>query len=120
MGLPRPLRLARPEDFARVRQTGQTFRGRLMLVNAAPNGLSHNRYGLVTGKRLGGAVVRNRTRRLLREAIRHAHPALRPGWDIIVVPHPPLVGQPLTTIAHAFDSLARQAGLVELIEGGQP
>ncbi len=47
-----------------------------------PNQLPHNRYGFVTSKRLGNAVVRNRVRRRLREGVR-ALPA-RPGWDVVL------------------------------------
>jgi len=112
VGLPRPLRLARSEDFARLRREGQTFRGRFMLLNIAPNTLSHNRYGLVTSKRLGGAVVRNRVRRLIREGLRQVTPTLTAGWDVVLVAHPSIVGQPLAEIMRAFDALARQSGLL--------
>lgn len=111
MGLPRPLRLARSEDFARVRATGQTVRGRMLLLNVAPNGLSHNRYGVVTGKKLGGAVVRNRVRRVLREAIRASDSMFSSGWDIVLVAHPSAVDQPAGEVYRAFVSAAQQAGL---------
>ncbi len=111
MGLPRPLRLTRPEDFSHVRAAGQTFRGRLLLLNVAPNDLPHNRYGVVTGKKLGGAVIRNRVRRLLREAIRATDAKLSSGWDIVLVAHPSAAGQPASEIHRAFESAAQQAGL---------
>jgi ribonuclease P protein component len=111
MGLPRPLRLARTEDFARVRVVGQTFRGRLLLLNVAPNGLSHNRYGVVTGKKLGGAVVRNRVRRLFREVLRATNSKLTGGWDIVLVAHPSASAQPASEIQRAFEAAAVQAGL---------
>lgn len=111
MGLPRPLRLARSEDFARVRASGQTFRGRLLLLNVVPNGLTHNRYGIITGKKLGGAVVRNRVRRLFREAIRTSNARLMGGWDVVLVAHPGAAAQPASEIQHAFEAAALQAGL---------
>lgn len=112
MGLPRPLRLAKSDDFARLRREGQTWRGRFMLINIAPNSLPHNRYGVVTGKKLGGAVIRNRVRRLIRQTLRQATPHLQVGWDIVLVAHPTIVGQSQSDISRAFDTLARQAGLV--------
>jgi ribonuclease P protein component len=111
MGLPRPLRLARSEDFARVRAAGQTFRGRLLLLNVVPNGLSYNRYGIVTSKKLGGAVVRNRVRRLFREAVRATNSRLTGGWDIVLVAHPSAATQPASEIQRAFEAAAVQAGL---------
>ncbi|MBK8135934.1 MAG: ribonuclease P protein component [Chloroflexi bacterium] len=111
MGLPRPLRLTRSDDFARVRAEGQTHRSRLMLINVAANGLAINRFGVVTGKKLGGAVVRNRVRRLLREVLRLSQGRLVTGWDLVLVAHPAAVGQSLTEIQRTFDALASQAGL---------
>lgn len=111
MGLKQHLRLKEPADFARVRQHGRAYRHRLMLLSVMPNGLADNRYGVVTGKRLGNAVKRNRVRRLLRETIRLKHPALRAGFDMIIVAHPSAVGQPLSVIQQIFDDLIAQAGL---------
>ncbi len=44
-----------------------------------------NRYAVVAGKRVGNAVQRNRAKRLVREAVRHLHPSLRPGFDGVVI-----------------------------------
>ncbi|GIK28516.1 MAG: ribonuclease P protein component [Chloroflexi bacterium] len=112
MGLPRPLRLTNTHDFARIRAQGRTERGRLLLVNVAPNGLQANRYGIVTSKRLGGAVVRNRVRRLLREAIRAEDAALQRGWDVVIVAHPAAAGLPLVDLHGAYRTLIEQAGLL--------
>lgn len=112
MGLPRPVRLTHTHDFARVRAEGRTERGRFLLLNTAPNELQSNRYGVVTSKRLGGAVARNRVRRLLREAIRVEDAALKRGWDVVVVAHPAAVGQSLSELHRAYRALLTQAGLL--------
>lgn len=112
MGLPQRLRLRRSEDFERLRQTGRTYRQRLLLVNAAPNEVGHNRYGFVTGKRLGNAVIRNRVRRLLQASIRALHPRLRVSYDLVIVAHPAAVGQPLTAIQRTVIELMSQADLL--------
>jgi ribonuclease P protein component len=78
----RQLRLRRRKDFDAVFQKGQILANRLLVLRTLPNQLPHNRYGFVTSKRLGKAVVRNRVRRRLREAVR-ALPA-RPGWDVVI------------------------------------
>ena len=54
----------------------------MLVLRIAPNALPHNRFGFVTSKRLGKAVVRNRVRRRLREAIRVM--PLATGWDAVV------------------------------------
>jgi len=52
------------------------------VLRTLPNDLDHNRYGFVTSKRLGGAVVRNRTRRRLREITRET--PVRDGFDVVL------------------------------------
>lgn len=63
-----------------------------LTVFARPNELSHPRLGLSVGRRVGGAVVRNNVKRLLREAFRHLQHEVPVGYDLVisVSPHKPL------------------------------
>lgn len=106
------LRLRRPADFARVRQVGRVQRHAWFTLSYAPNNLPHNRYGIITAKRIGKAVVRNRVRRLLRESLRHLHTRLSPGFDVIVIARQPLVGQPITAVQRVLSEVLHRAGLV--------
>jgi ribonuclease P protein component len=108
----RRFRLRASQDFARLRQEGRTYPSRYLLISVAPNGLTHNRYGLITSKKLGNAVTRNRVRRLLREAIRLLHPHLAVGYDLVLVARQSLVGQPFGVVQRIVQELCRQAGLV--------
>jgi ribonuclease P protein component len=78
----RELRLRKRKEFEAVLQKGDVERHRLMVLRTLPNQLAHNRYGFITSRRLGGAVIRNRVRRRLREGIRSLD--TRPGWDVVV------------------------------------
>jgi ribonuclease P protein component len=114
----RRFRLRRTEDFARLRQDGTTTQNRFVLMSRLPNGLSHNRYGFVTSGRVGGAVVRNRTRRLLREAIRVLNPQMRSGFDVVLVVRQPLTQQPLDSVNRILTAMFRQANLM-LVESSE-
>jgi len=107
----RPLRLRRKEDFARLRTSGQVWRHPFVIMSAAPNALPHNRYGFIIGKRLGNAVRRNRIRRLLREAVRQAHPVLAQGYDVVFIAREAIAGQDLAAIRAAVVSCLQRAGL---------
>ena len=76
-------------EYERVKQNGITQRGKLMILNVVPvENSSPWRAGFVTSGRIGGAVVRNRVRRRLREIVRQRQHELRQGfWFVIVARH---------------------------------
>lgn len=82
MGLPKDLRLRQRKDFDNVFSHGRAWSGPLLVIRSMPNELGHNRYGFVTSKRLGGAVVRNRVRRRLREIVRECPETA--GHDVVL------------------------------------
>jgi ribonuclease P protein component len=107
----RYLRLRRQDDFRRLRSIGRVWRHPFFILSVTANGLPHNRYGFVISTQLGNAVVRNRIRRLLREAVRHAHPDLAPGYDMALIARGPVVGQPYPAVSEAVPRVLQQAGL---------
>jgi ribonuclease P protein component len=80
--------LRSPRDFSALRSDGRGRAHPLVSVRVRRNGLDRDRFGIATGRKLGGAVVRNRVRRRLREILRAwDHPEdLR--WDVLVVARP--------------------------------
>ena len=58
---------------------------------ARPNELAHSRLGITTTRRLGKAVIRNRARRLVREAYRTHREQIPLGLDLVFVVRPPLL-----------------------------
>jgi ribonuclease P protein component len=78
--------LTRSEHYTLVYEKGNSWASDLMVMKALPNQLARSRYGFSVGRRLGGAVVRNRVKRRLREILR-ALP-LEGGWDIIFIARP--------------------------------
>jgi ribonuclease P protein component len=105
------LRLRRAEDFQRLRRLGVVHRHHLLLLSFSPNVLIHNRYGFIVGRQVGGAVRRNRVRRVLREAVRALDPLLKPGYDVVLIARQPLAEQPFDIIMRTVSELFRQAEL---------
>ena len=83
---PRELRLTQKADYDRVFRDGRHCRNGLFLLICAANGLDRSRMGLVVSRKFGGAVKRNRLKRLCREAFRLSRRTLPAGLDFVVLP----------------------------------
>ena len=83
---PRAARLLRRAEFDAVYRDGRRRAGRHFAVFARPNGLAHSRSGISVKRALGGAVVRNRIRRRIREILRLHRTEIPAGWDMVVHP----------------------------------
>jgi len=108
----RRYRLRHTTDFQRLRQEGFVQRHPFLVFSYALNQVGHNRYGFIVAKRLGHAVTRNRTRRILREAVRLLHPQLKQGYDIVLIARPAVVGQPFRKVQRIVYELSRRAELL--------
>jgi ribonuclease P protein component len=81
-------RLRSGADFARVYQRRASSADGTLLVYVCDNALGRPRLGLSVSRKLGGAVERNRWKRILREAFRLSRTQLPSDLDIIVIPRP--------------------------------
>ena len=89
LGFSKSRRLTKPAEFAQVKTTGTAHRGRLLILGVLETAVAGPfRAGFVTSKRVGGAVVRNRIRRRLREIVRCNQHALRPGIWLVLIARP--------------------------------
>ena len=98
-------RVRRAGDFRRAYQRRSSVADRRIVIFGHPNGLPHARLGISASRRLGGAVFRNRWKRLLREAFRLTRTELPEGIDLIVIPR----REVKPTLALLLDSLPRLA-----------
>jgi ribonuclease P protein component len=95
-------------DFRRAYQRRHSAADEWIVVYGHANGLQHPRLGISASRRIGNAVVRNRWKRLIREAFRLTQSQLPDGIDLIVIPRPTV--EP--TLTSLMDSLPRLAARV--------
>ncbi len=114
----RAARLKQGRDFTRLKQGGERLACGCLIANwqelAAE---SSSRLGVIAGGRIGGAVVRNRARRLLRESFRrHQHDLARP-LDLVLVARPSIVGKGFADVERDFLTTLRKARLLKRSSG---
>jgi len=108
----RQYRLRRPAHFQRVRSSGSHYDGAVLLLSSAPARQRTTRCGIVVARRLGGAVVRNRIKRRIREILRIHYNFLRTHVDIVVIARTrELTTMPFTQLQETIILLLRRAGL---------
>ncbi|MCC7376632.1 MAG: ribonuclease P protein component [Verrucomicrobiales bacterium] len=110
--LPRRQRLKGSRVFANIRVAGdRRVCGCLIMNWLRINDSREVRLGIVTGRRIGGSVVRSRARRMMREAFRLLQNQIAPGVDIILVARASLVGRPLEGVSKDLQRCLRESGL---------
>ena len=108
----RRYRIQENERFQEIRQQGKSYSNELLVFCVLPNALPYSRFGFSIKSRLGGAVVRNRLKRRLREAIRLRLTMIEVGWDVVVIARRPLLCADSQQMAAACARLLRRAHLL--------
>jgi ribonuclease P protein component len=108
----RKFRLPRSTDFKRVRRTGKSYAHPFVVLVAQASDAPKVRVGVTAGRSVGGAVQRNKAKRLLREAMRPLLPDLPPGWDLVLIARSALLPTSLQEIRRVLLSLLRRAQIL--------
>jgi ribonuclease P protein component len=102
----REQRLRTPAEFRHVREVApRGWAHPLLVVYLAPNDLERTRVGITVSARVGKAVVRNRVRRRLREALRARFERLPPGTDLVVSARPASATATWAELCAALDTV---------------
>lgn len=101
-------------DFAALQAGGRSRAHPLLVLRYRANDLGRARYGISTSRRIGGAVVRNRIRRRLREILRRDSRRIAAGWDLLLVARPAASAASQAELALALDRLVANAGLTRV------
>jgi ribonuclease P protein component len=96
---PREARLVRRGAFDAVYRAGKRLSSTHFTVFVRNNELALSRFGFSIKKALGGAVMRNRIRRRLREMVRCHRQEIPAGWDIVIHPKSPVGKTPFAALA---------------------
>ena len=110
--LQRRHRLRRTVDISRVRRFGLRRRHSLATLRAWANNRDDSRFAISASRQVGNAVVRNRAKRRLREAIRKHLPEIVSGWDCLFVLSPAAAAASYGQVEEAMLQLLAQAQLL--------
>lgn len=113
LGLGRSSRVTQSRDFLRIRQQGERLAQGCLVANwnKLPDG-ARPKLGVVTSRKIGGAVQRTRARRLLRESFRlHQHEFTQPV-ELILVARNSIAGKKFAEVEKDFLTTLRRAGLL--------
>jgi len=127
MATKRP-RLSRSSDFQRIYRQGSSTASRFLVLYSfkrpAETGAEGPRLGLSVSKKLGGAVVRNRVKRLLREAFQGCAGHLAEEYDLVVIARPQLLelvaresAGEKGVVGAAVRELLVRAGVLDKVQG---
>ena len=108
---PKSARLQHRSEFLQVKAEGRAYPGRYLTLGVLP-GRPASKVGLITSKRVGGAVDRNRVRRRLRELMRSARPAWAPGVWVVAIARRAAVTASFAELQAEWLRLAIRAGVL--------
>ena len=100
------------KDFDRLYRKGRKVTDKYMLLFTLPNGLDYNRKAILASKKVGGAVVRNRARRLLKESYRQLVPEMQKGVDILFVARSGITDAKCQDVMTTMKNTLKKSGLI--------
>ena len=104
-------RLTGSKQFSQIHAEGGSAANRLLVIRYLANDSDYSRFGFLVSKRIGNAVVRNKVKRRLREAVRLNQ--VKSGWDALFIVRRGAGSAKYQDLKDATDNLLQRANLVE-------
>ncbi len=105
--------LKRNNDFRRLYSRGRFFLSPVLVTYVMKNRRDEVRIGITSSKKIGKAVVRNRSRRVIREAYRELSSQVKPGYDIVFVARGKTPFVKSTEILRVMKKELKEAGVLK-------
>jgi ribonuclease P protein component len=107
------LSLSENKDFRRIYARGKSFVAPVLVTYVLKNRTNNVRVGITTSKKIGNAVKRNRSRRVIRAAYREIAPSVKDGYDLIFVARTRTPFVKSTDLVKIVSSQLKQAGVLK-------
>ena len=109
--LAKEYRISKTKDYNLVYKNGKKIWGRYIIVYILKNKLGHNRYGIVTSKKIGKAVTRNKAKRQVRSIISLHMAKIKTSYDIVIIGRHSIGNTDFELVNKDFIITMRKSGL---------
>ncbi|MGI6212166.1 MAG: ribonuclease P protein component [Anaerovoracaceae bacterium] len=105
--------LRNQKDFDAVYRKGKSAANRYIVIFYRKNRLGYTRTGYLASKKIGNSVMRNRARRLMKEAFRTSGLTLPDGYDFVIIARKPITEAKCQDVRKSLNSVLKRTGVME-------
>lgn len=99
-------------DFLRLYKKGSTIVSKNIVLYFKKNKFDYNRLGITVSKKIGKAVLRNRAKRIIKEAYRSLEGSVSSGYDFVIVARVSINGKKMGEIAESLEKMLKKSGII--------